>query len=91
MKPTHYAVRDLNLVAPDEFPAPAWDILRQEEDGRVYCSEDIHDNLADALAWAETFRRAQVTALDLWQMTPLKEEILNRSSLEWLPVHQATT
>ena len=84
MKPTHYAIRDLQAVAPDEFPAPAWDILCLRE-GKAQCSELIFDDQTLALVQVENLRQSLSFYPDMWQTGPISEKILLLAKPRWLP------
>lgn len=84
MKPTHYAIRDLHVAAPDEFPAPAWDILCLQ-DGKAYCSELLFDDQALALAHVENLRRSPNFYPGMWQTGPISEKNLRFAKPRWLP------
>lgn len=89
MKPTHYAIRDLNLVAPDGFPAPAWDILCLR-DGKAHCSELIFDEQAQALAQVEYLRRSLSFYSGMWQTeTEISEKNLRLARPKWLPAFKS--
>ena len=69
MKLTHYAIRDLHAVAPDDEEPGTYDVLAKAEDGRVFYTEDVM--MADEAKDFVALMLVEPYEFDYWEDKPV--------------------
>jgi hypothetical protein len=71
MKLTHYAIRDLHAIAPDDEQPGVHDVIAKAEDGHIFYTEDVYDSKEEAEADLPLLKTYE---FDYWSDKPVGAE-----------------
>lgn len=78
---THYAIRDLHAIDPDDELPGTYDVLAKTEDGRIFYSEDIYV-LDEAKDFVELMK-TKPYEFEYWEDNPVTLARV-AANLEWV-------